>query len=228
MKDSILNEYRKKSKLWYPFCCITQQKKVKNSEIGGEKVDKNDEKKRSVVIITVFLLLLLLGLGYAALTTTLNITGRATVKKQTWDIKLQNPNVITGSVSAAVPTVSGTTATYTITLAKPGDFYEFKIDARNDGTIDAKIGEAPVISGLSTEMAKLIDYTVTYEDGTAIAKDDSLAAQSTKTLKVRVEYKKDFSTEDFNAITWTNDSDGDGTMDSNELTLTYSVSYVQA
>lgn len=191
-------------------------------------MEKNEERKRSVAIIAVFLLLLLLGLGYAALTTTLNINGAATVKKQTWDIKLQNPNVITGSVSAGVPTVSGTTATYTITLAKPGDFYEFNIEAKNDGTIDAKIGDVPTINGVSTEMAKIVTYTVTYENGDPIAKDDLLPAQSKKTLKVRVEFKKDIDAATLNGITWTKDADNDGENDSNELTLTYSVSYVQA
>ena len=72
---------------------------------------EENNKKRSVAVIAVFLLLLLLGLGYAALTTTLEIKGTATVKKQTWDIKLANPNVTTGSVTATTNpavTVSGT------------------------------------------------------------------------------------------------------------------------
>lgn len=196
-------------------------------------MENNGEKRRSVAIVAILLLLLLLGIGYAALTTTLNINGSATVKKQTWNIKFANPNVTTGSITAEgggsiIPTVSGTTATYTITLEKPGDFYEFTIDVQNTGTINAKVGDTPIISGLSTEMDKVVNYTVTYEDGTEIKKDDKLDAGATKNFKVRVEYDTNITSETFNNITWTKDTNDDGVNDAAELTLTYSINYVQA
>lgn len=196
---------------------------------------EENNKKRSVAVIAVFLLLLLLGLGYAALTTTLNINGTATVKKQTWSIKLQNPNVTTGSVTATknpAVTVSGTTCEYGMTLEKPGDFFEFTIEATNDGTIDAKIGDTPIISGVSTEMEPIVNYTVTYEDGTAVAKDDTLNAGTTKKFKVRVEYDRDIDADTLNGINWgTTTPEGGGNPVPNtsvNLTLTYSVPYVQA
>lgn len=194
---------------------------------------EENSKRRSVAVITVFLLLLLLGLGYAALTTTLNINGNATVKKQTWDIHFASPTVTTGSVKGAggadiIPTVSGTTASYEISLEKPGDFYEFTINVVNDGTIDAKIGATPTINGLSSEMAKIIDYKVTYSDGTDIAANDTLDAKSSKTMKVRVAFKTDISPEDLNGTDFGTEEDGSTPKTSVTLNLTYSVNYIQA
>ena len=89
------------------------------------------------------LLLLVLGIsvGYAALASNLKINGGSKMTKATWSIHWANPQVVNGSVTTIKPQLSenNTNATYSITLSEPGDFYEFTIDAVNEGTIDAEV-----------------------------------------------------------------------------------------
>ena len=104
---------------------------------------KNKKKSKSVVLL---LLLLILGIsiGYAALTTTLNINGNTTIEKASWDIHFENLVKTTGSEVATVDASIDDTKTlieYTVTLPKPGDYFEFTVDMVNNGTIDAMISE---------------------------------------------------------------------------------------
>ena len=45
---------------------------------------------RSLYLTAILAVLILIGIGYAALTTTLNITGTTTIKKITWDVHFEN------------------------------------------------------------------------------------------------------------------------------------------
>ena len=47
----------------------------------------------------------------------------------------------TGDKAAVITPNDTTEVTYEVTLAKPGDFYEFTVDAVNAGTVDAIIDE---------------------------------------------------------------------------------------
>ena len=151
---------------------------------------------RKFVLLVLALLLFTITVGYAALSTTLNINGTSKINNATWDVHFANLQVISGSVSAtkAATIDSGTTAIdYNVELIKPGDFYEFTVDVTNTGTIDAKLGEAPILSGVSAEQDVYTNYTVTYSDDTAINANDKLAAGATKKLKVRVEFDRNIT-----------------------------------
>ena len=85
-------------------------------------------KKKNKKYMLVILLLLVVGvsIGYAALTTTLNINGNTKIEKATWDVHFENLQVTDGSVVAtktAVIDSDTTTINYEINLAEPGDFY---------------------------------------------------------------------------------------------------------
>ena len=199
---------------------------------------RRKQKSRKLVIIVALILLLAISIGYAAISTTLTINGTANIAATSWNVHFENVNVTTGSVTGAnvttapaVPTGSTTTTqlTYDVTLNEPGDFYEFTVDVKNGGTINAKIGENGITktikignNDLTAAQAKLVDYTVTYADDSAIAVGDTLAKNGTannadkRTLKVRVAYKTDISVAELNAV--------DGDM---ALTLTFGLNYVQ-
>lgn len=150
---------------------------------------------KKVVLSLLALLLLTITVGYAALSTTLNINGTSKINNATWDVHFANLEVTSGSVSAtkAATIDSGKTAIdYNVELIKPGDFYEFTVDVTNTGTIDAKLGEAPILSGVSAAQDIYTNYTVKYSDNdTAINANDKLAAGATKKLKVRVEFDRE-------------------------------------
>ena len=158
---------------------------------------KKKSKKNSSYLIAILLLLLVgVSVGYAALSTTLNINGKSTIGKATWDVHFENLKVTSGSVTAtkAATIDSGNTnITYEIPLNTPGEYYEFTVDVANDGTIPAKVSAAPTLSGINTSADVYLNYTVTYADGRAIAVNDKLAVGGTATYKVRVEFDQNIS-----------------------------------
>ena len=177
---------------------------------------------KNLLILALLIVVVSMSVGFALLSTTLNINGTAKVKSSTWDVHFNNLNVKTGSVSgdnvATAATISSTNTTlvsYEVTLAKPGDYYEFTVDVVNDGSLDALVSAQPILGGVNSDQDKYVNYSITYDDGTAISANDTLDAGVTKTYKVRVEYDSNVSSVDL------------PTTDQN-LSLTFAVTYQQA
>lgn len=152
-------------------------------------------RKRYFVIALFLLLIAGITLGYSALQTTLTINGKTKIDRVGWDIHFENVQVTAGSVAigtgnqaATIDPTDATKMSYNVTLAIPGDYYEFTVDIKNAGTIDAKISEI-VADKLTDAQDVYANYTV-YYNGTSTAPkaDDKLAAGETKTLKVRIEF----------------------------------------
>ena len=178
--------------------------------------NKNKKKLNYMILI---IMILVISIGYAILSTNLNIIGTGTINNPTWNIHWENVQVKTGSVSASTPTIdtAKTTVNYSVTLTIPGDYYEFTVDAVNAGTID---GMVSVVSNKlnGTEITTLpnyLEYKVSYEDGVEIAPNHLLSANSSEKYKVHVGYKKDISTTDIPSTPQT-------------LNLSFSVTYVQS
>ena len=140
------------------------------------------------------LILLCLGVsvGYAFLTTTLNINGAVNVASSRWDVHFENIEVKDGSVTATTaPTITDDTSiSFAATLENPGDFYEFTVDVVNDGTYDAMIDSMDFTPNLTAEQKEYFDYQVTYKGGAVISEKELLAKGTSKTYKVFVQYKK--------------------------------------
>lgn len=151
---------------------------------------------------TIFLLILILGItiGFALLSTTLKINGIASIKSNTWNIHWDDESVVVtpNSVSGSTPIVTGTndnTVEFSTTLELPGDFYEFTIDAVNEGSIDGAISlivdkTYKVVNNVDQEttLPSYILYTVKYSDNTTPQEGDVLKSNQSKTYKIRVEY----------------------------------------
>lgn len=166
-----------------------------------KKKEEKKEKKKSYVLL-VLLLLLLVSVGYAALTANLQITGTTKLKGNTWDVHLENVAGIVnnGAIVNTAPTINATAdaLTFDVTLGKPGDYYEFTVDVKNAGGIDAKLASVPTLTGFTAAQLELATYSITY-GGTAvssIAAGDQLASSAKKTIKVRVEFKSDIDEDD--------------------------------
>ena len=153
-------------------------------------------KKRAKILL--LLLILCISVGYAILQSNLNIQGTANMNNPTWDIHWNNVQITSSSVTGSNVTTPATideaktTVSYSIKLPKPGDFYEFTVDAVNGGTIDAMIDT--ISSKLNgTEISTLPDYlvySVTYASGVAIEPNQVLKANTSEKYKVRIEFKK--------------------------------------
>ena len=115
------------------------------------------------------LILLVCGItiGFAILTTTLEINGIGLIKGNKWDIHWENVANEAG-VTAQTPVIDSnkTTVTYEINLVNPGDYYEFTVDAVNAGSLDgviidikSKFYEADGVTEI--EKPAYIDFSVT-------------------------------------------------------------------
>ena len=201
--------------------------------------------KRKNTIMVFLILLLAITVGFAALATTLKINGSTNITKQTWDIywdnasivpttNLANENITTG---AQTKTNDSTTLEWAVNLNIPGDYYEFTVDAVNNGTIDAmitgidsKIGNESIISTVNGQLVvdtsvipSYLNYTITYSDGTPLAlkhllKKKKNGVSTREKYKVRVEFDRDLNNDDLDDIS----SGGE------ELTFTFNVTYGQA
>lgn len=156
--------------------------------------------------------------GYAALSTTLSITGKGTLSKNSWDIHFENLVIVDNgaSVVTTAPTIDSTKTkvSFNITLSKPGDTYEFTVDAVNKGTIDAMLSGFSATS-LTTDQQKYLTYTVTYSDGATISTKDYLKKGTSETIRVRVRFRDDLTAADLPSSAET-------------LNLTATLVYVQA
>ena len=174
----------------------------------NEQLEPKKEKKGKGIILALLALVLFLSIGYAILSTTINITGTSTIANTNWDIHFNNIQVTPGSVAigtgdsaATINPANLTSVAYTITLDKPGDFYEFTVDVVNGGTVDGMIDTVTSkMNGVEiSALPNYLDYSVAYSDGKSIAANHLLAAGQTHTYRVRVEYKKNIDSTDLPA-----------------------------
>ena len=178
-----------------------------------------NKNKRKLNYMILIIMILVVSIGYAILSSNLNIVGSSQISAPTWDIHWENVQVKTGSVSAQTPTIdtNKTTVNYTVTFTIPGEYYEFTVYAVNAGTID---GMVSVVSNKlnGTEITTLpnyLEYSVSYSDGVSIAQNHLLESGTSEKYKVHVGYKKDISVSDIPSTAQT-------------LNLSFSVTYVQA
>ena len=103
-----------------------------------------DRKKRNIIIGALCSLLVFMGIGYAILSQTLNISGIANMKG-TWDIKITDISEAsrTGKADPGTPTISssGVSASFEANLWMPGDSITYNITVKNNGNIDAALKE---------------------------------------------------------------------------------------
>ena len=171
-------------------------------------------RKKKVIII---LIILFISIGFAYLSTQLSIIGLSSVQGNKWDVHFENVQVNRGSVAAELPVIdtNKTRVYYSCSLRVPGDYYQFTVDAKNDGTIDAMV-DSVVKTNLSNNQLKYLDYSVTYVNGTEINNEDIIKAGKKVTYVIRVSYKKDLSASDL------------PTFESEQLNLSLEINYVQS
>ena len=119
------------------------------------------KKKNSSFVVIALLLIVTISIGYAALSTTLNINGTSTIKTQTWDVHFANvkATTTTGATVTKAPTITEgktTEVTYNVALNQPGSVYEFTVDVVNGGTIAAKTSAIPTLGGIHNLQSLII------------------------------------------------------------------------
>ena len=175
------------------------------------------KRRRQSLLFGILLLIMGLGLGYAFLTTTLNIEGIADIDSNEWSVYFDNIQVTPGSVEAEELELdtNKTTITYHVHLEKPGDYYEVSVDVVNDGTIDAMIESVTSTINGGTTIPPYLKVSISYEDDVPIAKNHLLPAGKRETYKGIIAYKDSISADQLPSTSQT-------------ITVSFSVNYVQA
>ena len=173
--------------------------------------------------VILFLIMISISLGYALIQTDLTINGISKIAATSWNVYFDNVQVTTGSVELSsgdsAPVIDPTTLTsvsFTVTLKEPGDFYEFTVDVKNTGTLDAMIDTiSNKLNNVEiTNLPAYMSYSVTYSDSIPLAQYHLLAHNTTQTYKVRVGYRTDIDPDDLPDEITTN-------------VITFGVTYVQ-
>ncbi len=142
---------------------------------------KFNSTQRNYIIAGLCMILVIMGVGYAAFSSQLKISGTSNITSN-WSVKITDiqSKVVSGTpTNASEPTHTDTTATFRTTLTSPGDTMQYDVTVSNEGDIDAKLDKITVPE--STNPA--IGFEVTgIEEGTL------LESEQTATLTVTVKY----------------------------------------
>ena len=144
-----------------------------------------DRKKRNIIIGSLCCLLVFMGIGYAILSQTLNISGIANMRGN-WNVKITNMELLsenkTGRAEEVSHSFTDTTATFTANLYMPGDSIEYRVTVENQGNIDALLKS---ITPTTTNRSAGIKFSHSEIDNTV------LTAGKTITFTMKVEFLED-------------------------------------
>ena len=137
--------------------------------------------QRNYIIIGLCAILVIMGVGYAAFSSQLKITGTSNIDS-TWDVQITDiqSEVVSGSPENQIePTHDKLSATFHTKLYKPNDTMKYDITVSNLGSLDAKLDKINVPENSSSA----ISYEVT-----GIKEGDLLKSNETALLTVTVKY----------------------------------------
>ena len=144
-----------------------------------------DRKKRNIIIGALCCLLVFMGIGYAILSQTLNISGIANMRGN-WNVKITNMELLdknkTGRAEEVSHSFTDTTATFEANLYMPGDSIEYRVTVENQGNIDALLKS---IIPTTTNKSSSIKFSHSQIDNTV------LTAGKTITFTMKVEFLED-------------------------------------
>jgi hypothetical protein len=171
------------------------------------KIDKHHKKTRAVAVVALAIGVLGLGIAFAAMSTTLQIRGNATIASASWNVHWGNASCIAEGEAGFTTPIISTTSTTDDTLAisptfkSNGDTVTCTFNAINDGTIDAKLGA--VVSSLTNLTSNNITADLSYSPSGAPTIDDPLNASSLQSYQLVMTYTGQPVGTEINGITFT-------------------------
>ena len=180
-------------------------------------------KKNNLIIVGLCSILVLMGIGYAAFSSKLNITGTSNITS-TWDVRITNiESQLHGAEDIEEPSYDNTNglyASFSTGLKRPGDYALYTVTIENRGDIDARIEK---INTYYKEN-KYITFTLS-----GLTKGDVIKGKETKELQVKVEFNNDVTSIEENIsidldISIDVAQDSDNPLPANDYYVTYDYS----
>ena len=199
----------------------SQNNSVQNNSEQQTVVERRKSSTSEIVLIVLMVLVLSISIGYALLSTSLNINGQSRVKDAKWDIgditiecpegevctiNPDDPTNVPPDESTCKPTdptdcdngtgaviwLDGDTVYFKHILTQPGDTFTFYASIKNKGNIKAKVSNV-IKNELNTTARRFLNYTVTDANGNAINAGRALNVGDTLKVKVTVSYRTDIA-----------------------------------
>jgi len=145
-------------------------------------------RKKNLIIIVMCVAICIMAVGYAAFNTTLTITGTSNITSE-WNVvftSITQVSKTSGVTIVSNPVVNGTSATFDVGLALPGDKIVYEITIENKGTINAIIEN--IVASASDSPAIIFSM-----EGVNIG--DKIPNKTSKTLTVTIEYDKNVTSQ---------------------------------
>lgn len=148
--------------------------------------------KKKINLKKLFIILLIIvPIGFAVLTSNLNIKGNFSFLENSFNIYLDKLEIVNSTLELPSVNIDNKESlSLTGNFKKPGDYIEFSFYAINDGTIDAELNNIEVTE-IATSIESYFSKSIQYFDGTETLKGDYLQAGSARKLIVKIEYKYD-------------------------------------
>lgn len=160
-------------------------------------------KKNKKMSLIILLLIIIFGitLGYATLSSSLNINGISIINNAKWDIHFENIQFRDENATATTPAEindDGNTITFEVNLLKPGDFYEFTVDVKNAGTIDGMLESitATINNQPEDNLPNYLCFYISYSDDIPMQYHHLLKAGESVNYKVHLGYKTEIDPSD--------------------------------
>lgn len=172
------------------------------------------------LLIALFVLLIGgVSVGFALISSYVQIKGNAKIGAVNWSVHFENPNtnmpnnveLITTNcgesgqpecdVAPHITNASATEAEWSVTLSQPGNQYSFSIDVYNEGTLNAKLTGVSAPEGynldLTNDQKTAFEYTITSTNidnvgGALPATSTTAGAGETLVLKAGKKYRLTF------------------------------------
>ena len=168
-----------------------------------EVYEKKNSRKKWGILLLLFLVITI-SIGYAALTSNLDINGSSTIKGQTWDVHFENISNIskigltsdngTGEKTAAIRQLTTTptdkkddlNVDFAISMKQPGDQYSFKVNVVNAGSLNARCKLE--VTELTSPASNYLTWSVT--GITTNSSGEVINAGGSKQITVTVTFKE--------------------------------------
>ena len=182
-------------------------------------------KNKDFALVFIVALLFFISVGYAYITSNLDMVGTVNINDSKWDIHFANPIKVGNK---ALPTIKGDNndqIEYDVTLKQDTDSYDFYVDIVNGGDIEAeiksivskiKINNSDEVVVTGSTLPSYLEYTIKYEDNSALEVGQKIPAGESKKIKVHVGFKDSISHDDYLQAL------------GNTIKLNFSINYVQA
>ena len=126
----------------------------------------NNKKKRTLFLILVFVLLIGISVGYAVITTALNVNGTVGLGRASFAIHFDNVGTLTHKATVNTEAyisdpVNKQAISFDVYLANIGDDYQFTTDIVNEGTIPGQV-DSITLEGITESQARILDYELYY------------------------------------------------------------------